>query len=480
MNERVYILLPVHNRREITQKFMNCLKIQTYQDFHLVLIDDGSTDGTEAMAQESIQPEKLTVIKGKGNWWWAGSLQQGINWLKREIPKPSDIILIINDDVTFKKDFIENGVNEMRKTPKTLLLARSFDESTGEIIETGVHADLKQMAFRLANSPDEINCLSTRGLFLFYSDLKNIGGFHPFLLPHYWSDLEFTMRAYKKDYFLATSPNVVLTMDVTKTGWHDINRMHFSSFQESLTAYFSKKSVPNPIYRSVFILLACPMRYKLVNLMRTWGGALRFILKRMAKSFRICKAYFDLKKELKGDLSDIKIIIGSGGLNQDNWICTDYRILDVTDHRSFAKLFWPDTVSAFFAEHVWEHLTVSEASLAVRNCLKYLKPGGYLRVAVPDGNHPDSNYIDQVRPGGNGPGAEDHKILYNYKMLSELLENEGFKVKLLEWFDENGDFHFEEWSPEDGMVRRSMRFDQRNQNKSLTYTSLIIDGYKPL
>jgi len=59
------------------------------------------------------------------------------------------------------------------------------------------------------------------------------------------------------------------------------------------------------------------------------------------------------------------------------------------------------------------------------------------------------------------------------------LENEGFEVKLLEWFDENGDFHCEEWSPEDGMVRRSTRFDKRNNNCSLSYTSLIVEGYKP-
>ena len=49
-----YILLPVHNRREITQKFIECLKSQTYQNYKLVLIDDGSSDGTAAMVQSQI------------------------------------------------------------------------------------------------------------------------------------------------------------------------------------------------------------------------------------------------------------------------------------------------------------------------------------------------------------------------------------------------------------------------------------------
>jgi glycosyltransferase involved in cell wall biosynthesis len=40
--KKVYILLPVHNRKEVTQSFIKCLNAQSVKDFHLVLIDDGS------------------------------------------------------------------------------------------------------------------------------------------------------------------------------------------------------------------------------------------------------------------------------------------------------------------------------------------------------------------------------------------------------------------------------------------------------
>jgi len=44
-----------------------------------------------------------------------------------------------------------------------------------------------------------------------------------------------------------------------------------------------------------------------------------------------------------------------------------------------------------------------------------------------------------------GPGSKDHpaashKIVYDYHKLSELFKSVGFKVKLLEYFDENGIF----------------------------------------
>ena len=130
------------------------------------------------------------------------------------------------------------------------------------------------------------------------------------------------------------------------------------------------------------------------------------------------------------------------------------------------------------AEHVWEHLIIEDAKIGLENCYKYLKKGGRFRIAVPDGFHPDPDYINYVKPGGHGAGADDHKVLYNYKSFGKCLEESGFRVNLLEYFDEQGNFHYQEWDPEDGMIKRSKRFDKRNKDGKLNYTSLIIDGIK--
>jgi predicted SAM-dependent methyltransferase len=119
-----------------------------------------------------------------------------------------------------------------------------------------------------------------------------------------------------------------------------------------------------------------------------------------------------------------------------------------------------------------------DGMLAARYCYQFLKPGGYLRLAVPDGFHPDDAYIRSVEPGGTGAGATDHKVLYNHETLTNMLQTIGFDVQLLEYFDSNGEFHCNEWGPEEGMIRRSIRFDKRNENGSPTYTSLIVDCRK--
>jgi predicted SAM-dependent methyltransferase len=48
----------------------------------------------------------------------------------------------------------------------------------------------------------------------------------------------------------------------------------------------------------------------------------------------------------------------------------------------------------------------------------------------------------------------------------------------LEYFDERGKFHFKDWHPDKGMIIRSIRFDPRNRNGSMIYSSLIVDAVK--
>lgn len=173
-----------------------------------------------------------------------------------------------------------------------------------------------------------------------------------------------------------------------------------------------------------------------------------------------------------------RIVIGAGSDRYRGWCSTDREVLDVTVRADFARYWKPSTRRAFLAEHVWEHLTPDEATRANRNCHDFLVPGGRFRLAVPDGFHPDPEYRDAVRPGGTGSGAEDHKILYDYRLLTDMLEAAGFRTTLLEYWDEDGHFHAAPWSAEDGPIERSARTDPRNAGERLEYTSLIIDAIR--
>jgi predicted SAM-dependent methyltransferase len=182
---------------------------------------------------------------------------------------------------------------------------------------------------------------------------------------------------------------------------------------------------------------------------------------------------------IKANKDDLKIVVGSGGVYQEGWIPTGIETLDVKNKNNWKRFLKKESVNAILAEHIWEHLPPQEALKATKLCYEYLKPGGYCRIAVPDGHHPDPVYIEGVGPIGPN---EEHKVLYTFETLKELFESCGFKVNLLEYHDKSKIFHNINWEPELGLINRSIRY--RNTNKEISclgldnYTSLIIDAYK--
>lgn len=272
MISKVYILTPVHNRRAITEKFIDCLAAQSFSNYHLILIDDGSTDGTSEMVSAKIS--NLTVLRGTGDWWWAGSLQQGINWLKRNAAD-DDVIVFMNDDVTFAHDFLLKGVQLLERIDG-MLLPQVYNDETGSIEETGVEADLRRLTFNKASSADRINCLPTRALFTRLKTIKKTGDFRPKLLPHYLSDYEYTIRAHRKGVKLVTSPELLIRIDESATGYHNFDNLSPNMF---FKRYFSIKSASNPIYWTVFIILVVPKIYVPWYILRVWLRAVWHIIK---------------------------------------------------------------------------------------------------------------------------------------------------------------------------------------------------------
>jgi predicted SAM-dependent methyltransferase len=181
---------------------------------------------------------------------------------------------------------------------------------------------------------------------------------------------------------------------------------------------------------------------------------------------------------------ELKVVIGAGVYNNNpEWIQTQESELNLLKRDQWVNRFSPNTISAILSEHVWEHLNFHEGVKAAKNCFEFLKPGGYVRCAVPDGHFPNEEYQEGVQIGGPGPAdhpAASHKIVHNYETLSSMFENAGFKVNLLEYCDENGEFHYNEWDEKKGFIFRSRRFDHRNNDGKLGFVSLIVDAVKPV
>lgn len=156
--------------------------------------------------------------------------------------------------------------------------------------------------------------------------------------------------------------------------------------------------------------------------------------------------------------------------------------MNLLKKKDWGKKFHVNSLEAILAEHVWEHLSYEQGIEAAEICFEFLKPGGYIRCAVPDGFFPNEDYQTMVQVGGPGPAnhpAASHKIVHNYKTITSMFNEAGFDVILLEYCKENGAFHYNEWDEHQGFIYRSKRFDHRNENGELGFVSLIVDAIKP-
>ncbi len=278
MEPFIYILLPIHNRKETTRQFIDCLRVQTYKNFSLVVIDDGSDDGSIEMIREFF-PDAVH-IRGNGNWWWAGSLQQGFRWLKKNASE-NDMVLIMNDDSHIEKDYLQTGAGILFQNPRTLLLSEAYSMQTKKLIDKGVVFDFASYSHHMPLPGETVNCMSTRGLFLLTGDLFKLNGFRDKLLPHYYSDYEFTIRAARKGFKLMVSENLKLWMNELSTGTGIIKCTGRADF---FRQYFSKKYTGNPIYTMNFILLAFPFPYKIKFAWRHFISSLKTIIKVILKN----------------------------------------------------------------------------------------------------------------------------------------------------------------------------------------------------
>jgi len=119
-----------------------------------------------------------------------------------------------------------------------------------------------------------------------------------------------------------------------------------------------------------------------------------------------------------------------------------------------------------------------------RHCFRYLKPGAKLRIAVPDGYHPDPALPGACAPlAASGPSAEDHRLIYDHESLRlQMLQQAGFTVELLGVLGGRFTaFHRKAWKP---AGRLHQAFIPPRQAESgwpaPTSTSLIVDDHQAM
>lgn len=250
----LFIVIAVHNRKQITLKCLDQLHQQSYKNFKVVITDDGSTDGTSEAVQQAY-PETV-LIKGTGNWWWTKSVNEGIQYA---LQAGATHLLMLNDDTIFDKEYLATLISDIHHHNEPLLIG-SLNltlETPHKVYFSGASA-LNALSFKYTRyhptmsqySPEKFKgykdsvYLPARGMLVSAEVFRKIGVLDDEKFPQYFSDIDFSMKAVKAGFKTIVSYNAILYTPVNSTGSGDFYKKEaFQKFIKSFSNKYSKRDL---------------------------------------------------------------------------------------------------------------------------------------------------------------------------------------------------------------------------------------------
>jgi len=260
MNAIIYIIIPVFNRWHFTKACIERLQHQTFENFKIIVVDDGSTDGTsEKLAME--YPEVI-VLKGDGSLWWTGSINLGISYA---LENKADFILSLNNDTLPQLNYLEKLMVASSLKPGALIGSTGIDTKTNSINYCGERIfwltdDAKDLKSEVKNGAQnqllKVSYFPGRGLLIPKKVFETIDVFDQKKFPHYMADYDFTFRAIKAGFEVYCSVDAQLGTYPEASGANQL--MAEKSIKNYKEHLFGMKGAANLKYYFTYVFRHCP------------------------------------------------------------------------------------------------------------------------------------------------------------------------------------------------------------------------------
>lgn len=127
----VSVIIPVYNVCPFLAEAIESVINQTYKNLEILVIDDGSTDGSEIICDEYAKDPRVRVIH-QNNKGLSAARNVGLDIMT------GDLVAFLDSDDKFLPDFIRLMVSAMSQCDADIVLCKSITQQTkGEMVFTG-------------------------------------------------------------------------------------------------------------------------------------------------------------------------------------------------------------------------------------------------------------------------------------------------------------------------------------------------------
>ena len=131
---KAIVVIPNWNGKDFISECLDSLTIQTYKDFEIIVVDNGSTDGSKELIKQKY-PE-VSLIELDKNYGFAGGVNAGI---KKALAGGAKYIVLFNNDAVADKNWLKRLIEVVETNPlagiitsKLLRLDKKTIDSAGE------------------------------------------------------------------------------------------------------------------------------------------------------------------------------------------------------------------------------------------------------------------------------------------------------------------------------------------------------------